>query len=532
MNNNQYTYNQPPMGQMMTSQMPRDQRSNVAPKPRTRQERWMRRLGMDVKIPLVKGERIVPNWLTGKSMVFFFVAMFACWGAFGYVPEFALWADAAVSVVVFFYGASSMSNSWRYSKTKKFVRNVFIAAFAIRVIWILYCYFVFNPEHYGTTFGITADVEWYMPFGKDLAQWISNGFDLSFEELRKKWVFVNDDFGYPMWLGIIYWIVGVDNDVFIPFVIKSLMSAYCAVSIYNIAKRHYGEGVARMAAIFVALNPNMIFWCGTMFKEIELVFLCCLAVDNFDRVLSSGQKYTFRSLLPGIAATTILMFFRGVLGILIFLAVTSHIVFVSNRIMSTGKKILAGVLVMGVLFASVGDRLLSQSQELLDRAQSGHQEVNMEWRAERDGGNSFAKYAGAAVFAPLIFTLPFPTFNTALEAQLLQIQLSGGSYIKNILSFFVIMVMLMMLISGEWRRHVFVLAYTVGYHVVLVMSEFAHSGRFHMPVIPFLMLFAAYGIQIAKTNPKMRKWFPLVLVVEVMICLVWNWFKLKGRGMI
>ena len=160
----------------------------------------------------------------------------------------------------------------------------------------------------------------------------------------------------------------------------------------------------------------------------------------------------------------------------------------------------------------------------------------MEWRATRiDGGGrtqSFAKYAGAAVFAPLIFTIPFPTFNDSDAYQVLQRQLSGGSYIKNILSFFVIIVMLMMLISGEWRRHVFILAYTVGYHVVLVMSEFAHSGRFHMPVWPMILLFAAYGIQVAKTNGRLKRWFPIVLVLEVVACLAWNWFKLKGRGMI
>ncbi len=165
-------------------------------------------------------------------------------------------------------------------------------------------------------------------------------------------------------------------------------------------------------------------------------------------------------------------------------------------------------------------------------AQADNQNVNMEWRGKRAAGNSFAKYAGAAVFAPLIFTIPFPTFNQANEYQLLQIQLSGGSYIKNIFSFFVIIVMLMMLISGEWRRHVFILAYTLGYLMVLVMSNFAHSGRFHMPIWPMLMLFAAYGVQVAKTNARVRNWFPLVLVLEVFACLVWNWFKLKGRGMI
>jgi len=338
--------------------------------------------------------------------------------------------------------------------------------------------------------------------------------------------------GYPMWLGIGYAIWGKWSDAFIPMLIKCVVSAYCAISIYNVAKRHYGEGVARIAGIFVALNPNMIYWCGNMFKEAEMVFLVCLAIDNFDRVLNSGQRYTFKNLLPGMLAAAALMFFRSALGIVVFVAVFAHIVMASQRVMSMGKKILAGLLVAAVLAVSMGDRIRTQSEMLLSAAQSGSQVKNMEWRAERQGGNTFAKYAGAAVFAPLIFTIPFPTFNQANEAQLLQEQLAGGSYIKNIMSFFVIIVMFMMLVSGEWRRHVFILAYTIGYLIVLVMSPFAQSGRFHMPVIPLLMLFAAYGVQIAKTNVRLKRWFPIVLVIEVVACLAWNWFKLKGRGMI
>lgn len=520
----------PLQGQMMPPQM-------NAPRPHGWRERWMQRFGMDVvAAPMLKGEMTIPNWITGKSIVFFFVAMFACWGAFGYVPGFDLWIVAAISVVLFFYGGMAMSKGWSHDGEKKFLRNIFVVGFVIRLVWILYCYFFFNPEHFGNTYGETADVEGYIPFGKDLALWISNGFDLSFEELRKKWMFTNDDFGYPVWLGIVYFIFGSDNEVFIPFLIKCILSTYCIVCIYRIAKRHYGEGVARMAAIFVALNPNMIYWCGTMMKEPEMVFLCCLAIDNLDRVLSSGQKYTFKNLLPGILAGLALMFFRSALGLIFFMAVFAHIVMASRRVIGMGKKIMAGLLVAIVLVISMGDSIRTQSQNLIEKVQSDDQQGNMEWRSKRADSEgrkqSFATYAGAAVFAPLIFTIPFPTFNQASEYQLRQVQLSGGSYIKNIFSFFVIIVMLMMLISGEWRRHVFIIAYTVGYHVVLIMSPFAHSGRFHMPVWPMIMLFAAYGIQIAKTNARVRKWFPVVLVIEVVVCVVWNWFKLKGRGMI
>lgn len=513
MNNNQNTYRRPV--------------------PRGWRERWMQRFGMNTAaVMLRKGELTIPNWLIGKSMFFFLVAMFACWMAFGFVPELALWMVAIASIVLFFYGGQALSKSWEHKKEKVFIRNVFVAGFIIRLLWLLYVWFFFNEEHYGAAFGERADVEWYMPFAKDLAKWIVGDSQMSLSDIIDANGAAIDDVGYPMWLAIGYAIWGEWSDAFIPMLIKCIVSAYCAVCIYHIAKRHFGEGTARMAAIFVCVNPNMIYWCGNMFKEAEMVFLTCLAIDNFDRVLTSGKQFTFKNLLPGMLAAIALFFFRASLAIVLFLAVFAHIVMASQRVMSMGKKILAGVLVGAILIVSMGDRIRSQSQQLVEKAQSGDQQTNMEWRANRQGGNTFAKYAGAAVFAPLIFTIPFPTFNQANENQLLQVQLSGGSYIKNIFSFFVILVLLMMLISGEWRRHVFILAYTVGYHMVLVMSEFAQSGRFHMPVWPMLMLFAAYGIQVAKTNGRVRKWFPIVLVAEVAICLVWNWFKLKGRGLI
>ena len=523
MNQIQNTYNQHPIPQVIAPQR----------KPRGWRERWMNRFGMNVAVaPLQRGERTMPNWIIGQSIVFFFVSMFACWLAFGFVPEFDLWIIAVISIVLFFYMGRSVSRSISKAKDKDFIRYILIAGLIIRLVWMLYMYFIFNPNHFGDAIGDETDTAWYMPFGKAIALWISEGFDGPFSQLTKDWAAAVDDTGYPIWLGILYFIFGVENDVFIPYLLKCIMGAYCAVSIYHVAKRHFGEGSARMAAIFIAFNPNMIYWCSSMFKETEMVFLVCLAVDNFDRVLTSDKRFTFVNLLPGMLAASALFFFRAALAMVIFLAVFAHIVMASQRVMSMGKKVLAGVLVAAVLAVSMGDRIRTQSQELVESVQTDKQQTNMNWRAERKGGNAFSKYAGAAVFAPLIFTIPFPTFNQAQEGQILQIQLSGGSYIKNILSFFVIIVMFMMLISGEWRRHVFILAYTVGYLMVLVMSNFAQSGRFHMPIWPMLMLFAAYGVQIAKTNGKVRKWFPAVLVLEVFICLAWNWFKLKGRGMI
>ena len=118
------------------------------------------------------------------------------------------------------------------------------------------------------------------------------------------------------------------------------------------------------------------------------------------------------------------------------------------------------------------------------------------------------------------------------EGQEMHMMVNGGNYEKNIFSFFVILVMVLFLVQKSWRPHVFPIALLIGYLLALVFSEFAQSGRFHMPIIPLEMMFAAYGISLMKRNKKFERWFAYALVVEVVACVVWGWFKLAGRGMI
>lgn len=485
----------------------------------------------------LKQELTMPDWAVGKSVIVFFLSFAACTLAFGYPMELRDAVISSLSLVIFFYGGRAMLANWVKDKEKAFIKNIFIFGLVARLLWSMYCYFFFNPEYYGNNLGDEADTTWYMPFGAAIADWIRDGFPIPFSNLMKTWGSAIDDTGYPFWLAIINLLAFGESDVFVPFVVKCIIGAYCGVCIYRVTKRHFGVGAARMAAIFVALNPNMIYWCGNMFKEAEMMFLCCLCVDLVDRALSSGAKLTFKTLLPGVLVAMYIFFFRAPLGIVFFLAIFAHIVMASGRVMSAGKKIIAGVMVGIVLLVGMGDSIRSQAERIRITVESDAQAQNMKWRENRADakGNQnklITKYASATVFAPLIFTIPFPTFNKAMESQVLQVQLSGGNYIKNIFSFFVILLMILMLVSGEWRKHVFILAYTLGYLMTLVLSSFAHSSRFHMPIWPMLMLFAAYGIQISKTNPRYRRWFTIALAIEVVACLAWNWFKLKGRGMI
>ncbi len=476
-----------------------------------------------------------PKWLTNRAVVFFFISFGLCsvlWMQYAVAWRFAVLSS--LSVLLFFLGGESFLRSYAYASPKRFVRQVFWLALLIRLAWVLYAYFVYNPEYYGNPYGDGADVDWYMPVAKAGVEAIKEGNFHLYDLWSTTWGAAFDDMGYPFLLMLEYLVVGDWSDVFVPFVLKALMSAYTVVCMYHIGQRHFGEDVARLTAVFTAFFPHLIYWCGTMFKEAEMVFLVILFVDKMDEVLSL-QNITFVRVLPASLIGMTLFGFRSALGLDAFAAVMAAIVMTSSRIMNTGKKVLAGFLVAFVLFVGMGDSLRQQARSAISSVQSSDQEVNMEWRANRGGKGqkqSFARYAGAAVFAPLIFTIPFPTYNAALEGQILQPTLAGGNYIKNVLSFFVILMMFVFLFTGEWRKHMFILSFTLGYLVILTFSSFAHSGRFHMPIMPMLMLFAACGIKEVHNSIRYQRWYNLALFVEVGFCVFWNWFKLRGRGMI
>ena len=132
------------------------------------------------------------------------------------------------------------------------------------------------------------------------------------------------------------------------------------------------------------------------------------------------------------------------------------------------------------------------------------------------------------MFAPLIFTIPFPTM-VNVPYQENQMMLNGGNFIKNIMSGFTIFAVFLLVFRKQWREHVLILALMCGYLVVLVFSNFAQAERFHFPVLALELMFAAYGI--TQVTVRQKRWFSFWLIGLVLANLVWAWVKLAGRGM-
>lgn len=524
-NNN--TYNQPPMGQMMPPQMPMPMRQRMM--------NGAQRI-----------QSIFPKWLTRNALIVYFLALAIV--SFMYSAYSLPWyymLSGVVAVGVFFlYGSTAIKDTSldKIRKERRFEKRIFFIAFALRVLWMFLIYTIFM-QNYDHSFGFeNGDAQFYSDLGEDFANAIRNG------RLVDVWREVNQttdisDLGYALYVGIVYWLTGsgsasvvsggeVDLTVGIIMVrlLKCLWSSITVVLVYRLAKRNFEPQTARMAAIFCALWPNFWYYCGVHLKETEMVFLGVLFVEQADQMLRSRQ-FTAWKIIPILLIAAALFTVRTPLALIALLSLVFSVVMSSSRVVNWGKRVIVGGLALLLIGVTMGNRIEEQSRQLLDTARGGSQESNMEWRAKRQDGNAFAKYAGKSVFAPLIFTIPFPSMVRPWDGQDVQQLLNGGNFVKNIISGFTIFAMVMLLISGKWRDHLMPLSFLLGYLVVLTMSTFAQSERFHQPAMPFEFMFAAYGLSIAVTKPKYKRWFMYWCGLMLVACIVWNWFKIAGRGL-
>lgn len=484
---------------------------------------------------------LFPKWITNKAISVYLVALaIVTLMYFGHSMPWYFMLSGVVSVLVFFYYGQQLTRRWSADKVrsdKRFEKKIFWTSFSLRVAWMLLIYVVFQNS-YGNAFGFeNADATFYDYQGRFMADGIRGGYFVKAWQDSQAWADVSD-LGYASYVGLIYTIT--DNSIIAVRLLKCLWSAYTVVLMYRLAKRNFGEDVGRLTAIFCMLWPNLWYYCGAHLKETEMVFLGVLFVEQTDQLLRSRQFAVWK-VGPVLLISAALFTIRTPLAVVTILCLLFSVIMSSSRVVGWGKRIIVGVLAVALIGITMGNTIEENAHELLDTVKSGQQQTNMEWRARRDNGNAFAKYAGKSVFAPLIVTIPFPSMVRPFDGQDQQQLLNGGNYIKNVLSFFTILVLFMLLFSGKWRNHLVPLSYMLGYLVVLALSTFAQSERFHQPAMPMELMFAAYGIhQVLLGVPvmngvgsraKYKRWFTYWMALMFVACISWNWFKMAGRGL-
>ena len=486
------------------------------------------------RVDINNGIPFIPKRVTNWAMLTYVAAICSCNILFAsHMLHWQWWFFGAIEALGFFYFANRLSKRWFYVKPLHFTQKLFWTAFVLRALWVALSYVLYQ-NWTDTAFSIDAGDElFYNEVAQYAASLMRNGDWNIYSNIVNYSNAAFSDMGYPIYLTTVYWIFG--NSIVVARLIKAVLGAWTVVLIYKLASRNFGEQIGRMTAIMCMLMPNLIYYCSFQLKEVEMLFLCILFTERADFLLRKG-KLSFMLTLMLMLIPAVMFMFRTALAAVMVMAFFCALILSSERVVSWGRRALLLALALvfaGVVFTtstSIGQDLMQMWQ-----ARSSTQQAAIDWYSTRvdEGGfsNSLARHAGAAVFAPMIFTIPFPTMNET-PGQENQKMIHGGNFVKNILSSFTIAALVLLLISGDWRKYVLPLAILCGYLVVLVFSSFAHSERFHLPVLPFTLMFAAYGISKMNEVWWIKKYYPYWCALMFVAAVAWNWFKLAGRGMI
>ena len=460
-----------------------------------------------------------PNFFSVRAIGCYLItlALVSLWFS-GYVMPFQFMLFGFVSVLVFFVYSNKLTMEWRRYSPKSFVKKLFVTSLVIRIVYVVFIYFYYIRMT-GEPFAFHAADEYvYQRMGE---VWKNSGFEAMKQSMKEMPL---DDIGYGWFLGFVYMLLG--THVLSARIVKCVLSAFSCVLMYNIAKRNFGEWAGRITGIFCMLMPNMWFYCGITLKELEMAFLVVLYAERADYVLHA-RKIVVKDMLIPVLCILVAFTFRTALGGVLFASFAVGLVFTTKKQLKLWQKILYSSVFAVWMAATVGVEIVQETQQLWEDRES-NQSVGMEARANSAGGNTFAKYASASLFAPAIFTIPFSSM-VYIENQENQMMMNGANFIKNVLSGLTIYALFLLLLSGEWRKHVLPIALTCGYLLVIAFSNFAHSERFHFPVLAFELMFAAYGVTQVKN--KQKKWYTYWLIGVSVMIVGWAWIKLAGRGL-
>ena len=416
-----------------------------------------------------------------------------------------------------------LARRWSSLPEKIFRKKVFWTALWIRVGYVLFSY-VFFTIMTGSPFEFeSADARFYDWEGARLADFfLSGNFNVGSLTYAEKL----SSYGILTLIGVVY---AMSFDSIIAFrIVNSLLGAWVCVMVYDIAVRSFGEKAAKISAIMAVVAPPLTYHCGLHLKEAVIVFLVVFFINTGDRLLR-GKYMRLKDVLLFGGVAVLIFFFRNALAVVLILSYMTALLLTSGRVGPIFKRFAivsaAAIFLMVFFSADLAPEVMEETSRYLGYS-SSHIEGHMRLYAAR--GNKLATMASQVVFAPLAFIGPLPTLvNTNQDNAAM---MAGALFFRNVLGFFMVAGILLMVKHNKWRNHVFLLAVFFSWLFVLANSGFALQERFHLILVPIIIIFS--GGLIVSANQKMLRYFSMYLVFIGAVIFAWNAFKLAGRGLI
>lgn len=459
-----------------------------------------------------------------RAILVYFLSLLCCSVIFfQHAMPWYSYVSGITSVILFYFLSVNWEKAWQNKNDKKFERSLFISTLLIRLCWI-FLYYEFTTIVWATPWeqpeGTSMDSYAYF----DEAVWAREMFDTGLLEVYLNYLSPRlSDAGYPVLL--IFFNALSGSSILFTRIPNAVFDAWTAVLVYRIAKRNFDRKTAQLASIYTALMPMLIFYTGVTMKESVMLMLTMWSLNMGD-IIIKGRKLSVLNILSFLLLAASLYFFRDVLTWVLLIAFVGAFSLSSPRIKQASQRtVILVLLVTGVLIVA-GGTILQQYEAV--ESQIAMTEGNF---INRGKTNAFVTGLSKGALAPFLFSIPFPTM-VKVPGQYVQAIQNGGFFLKNILSFFCVYgIFDLFFRSKKWRNSSFLLEFVIGYLIVLGMSSFAHSGRFHHPVICIELIFAVYGMNVIRSY-RQAKLLNILIGLEIVIIIGWNWFKLAGRGLL
>jgi hypothetical protein len=435
-----------------------------------------------------------------------------------------IWMVFGITVVsLSFSSMYRLIRQWFHLPEKVFRKRVFWTAFWVRTAYVLFSYgfYIFMT---GIPFEFdAADARVYHWEGVRLAKFfLAGNFDVGSLTFMPKL----SSQGIVTMMGLVY---ALSFDSIIAFrIVNSLLGAWLCIMIFDIAGRSFGQKAARISAALAVVAPPLIYYCGLHLKEAVIVFLVVSFINTGERLLRARQLSVRDVLLLGIIAVS-MVFFRNALAVILIVSFAAALGFASGRLSPVVRRLAIASVMAFFAVAVFSLDLVSEAEEETTRY-LGYRETSIERHMHSIAakGNELATLATKTIFTPLAFIGPLPTLVDTKQDN--AAMMAGSLFFRNVLGFFMIVGILHMVKHRQWRNHVFLLAVFFLWLFVLANSGYALQDRFHLILVPIIIIFS--GNFIFNADKKMMKHFSIYLVFLGALIFAWNTFKLAGRGLI
>jgi Ca2+/Na+ antiporter len=467
---------------------------------------------------------IILKYMYQRSVLLYAILLMTVSVAFFSHTLPVVWIVLGMTVVFLSFSyMCRLIRQWFYLPEKQFRKKVFWTAFWVRTAYVLFSYVLYNLMT-GIPFEFeTADARFYHLEGIRLAKFfLAGNFDVGSLTFLPKL----SSQGIVTFMGIIY---AMSFDSIIAFrVVNSLLGAWLCVMVLDIANRSFGEKAARISAVLAVVAPPFIYYCGLHLKEAVIVFLVVLFVDIGDRLLRAKQM-SFRDILLLVVTAVFMIFFRNALAVVLIFSFAVSLALTSGRLSPFFRRFAIASIMAFFAVAIFSLDLVSEAEEETIRY-LGYMETNVEDHMQHIAarGNELATMANRVIFAPLALVGPLPTLvNTQQDNAAM---MAGSMFFRNVIGFFMIAGILLMVRNKQWRNHVFLLAVFFLWIFVLANSGYALQDRFHLILVPIIVIFS--GNFILNADEKLVKYFNMYLLFLGVLIFAWNTFKLAGRGLL